>query len=155
MKRTVTAILLCLLALGCTKNSYYQVEDGRIVKDGVPQYFIGTNVWYAPQLAVTEPERLLKELDTLSALGVKNLRILATDENWEGLDFTLKELQKRDMCAVLYLNNAWEWTENCYSKYLEDAGEGRQPVPSVDGYPAFMNAMSGFAQSPKAVELYQ
>ena len=155
MKNTITAILLCLLAVGCTKSSYYQAEDGRIVKDGVPQYFIGTNVWYASTLATTEPDRLLKELDTLAALGVRNLRVLATDENWEGLDFTLKELQKRDMCAVLYLNNAWEWTEDCYSKYLEDAGEGKQPVPSVDGYVPYMNAMSKFAQSPKAVELYQ
>ena len=155
MKKTVFAVLICLLALGCTKNSFFRVEDGRIVKDGVPQYFIGTNVWYAPTLAVQNPERLIKELDTLAALGVKNLRILATDENWEGLDFTLKELGRRDMCAVLYLNNAWEWTEDCYSKYLEDAGAGKQPVPSVDGYPAFMHAMSGFAQNPKAVELYQ
>jgi mannan endo-1,4-beta-mannosidase len=36
----------------------------------------------------------------------------------EGLDFFLNELRKRNMDAVLYLTNNWEWSGGM-SKYLE------------------------------------
>lgn len=155
MRKIFLVFALAILAVGCAKTDYFKAEDGRIVKDGVPQYYIGTNVWYASALAVQDPDRLRRELDTLQALGLKNLRILATDENWKGMDLALKEMGKRGMSAVLFLNNAWEWSEDGYRKYLEDAGAGRQPFPKDDGYVAYMDAMSKFAQNEEAVRLYQ
>ena len=60
---------------------------------------------------------------------------------------------KRDMVAVLYLNNSWEWSGG-YGFYLEQAGAGRQPRPDEAGYPAFMEAMSKYATNEKAHQLF-
>lgn len=162
MKRTtfIKNALICLLSaiciFGCQHPSaFYSVEEGRIVLNGEPRYFIGTNVWYAPQLAVSDPARLGRELDALHGLGLDNLRILATDENFEGMDIVLRELQKRGMSAVLFLNNAWEWSPDGYRSWLEKAGAGHQPHPAVEGYGAYMSSMWAFASNPKAVELFQ
>ena len=135
------AVALLLIAAACTNQEFYHVEDCRIVYKDQPQYYIGTNVWYASRLALEDPERLVAELDTLKSLGMTNLRILATDENFEGLDIVFKELRAREMSAVLYLNNAWEWTDDCYISWLERAGAGKQPHPATDGYGAYMSAM--------------
>lgn len=45
------------------------------------------------------------------------------DRALDGLDFLMSELGKRDMQAVLYLTNAWEWSGG-YSQYLEWSGRG-------------------------------
>ena len=94
-------------------------------------------------------DRLRAELDSLKALGMTNLRVLVGadghpgvkskveptlqtepgvyDENvFVGLDRFLAELGRRDMSAVLYLNNSWEWSGG-YGQYLEWAGEGTPP----------------------------
>ena len=144
----------CILGCG-PKKSYWAVEEGRIVLDGEPRYFIGTNVWYAAQLALSDPGRLAAELDTLHALGLDNLRILATDENFAGMDIVLRELEQRGMSAVLFLNNAWEWSPDGYRSWLERAGAGPQPHPAVDGYGAYMASMYAFASNPRAVSLFQ
>ncbi|MBQ1280371.1 MAG: beta-mannosidase, partial [Bacteroidales bacterium] len=126
------------------------VKDGQFVKNGKPYYFIGTNMWYATILASEgeggNRERLARELDSLKALGIDNLRILVgadgdsslpckvepmlqtapgvyNDTLLRGLDYLLVEMGKRDMQAVLYLNNSWEWSGG-YSQYLTWAGYG-------------------------------
>ena len=81
------------------------------------------------------------------APGVYNDTILA------GLDYLLQEMGKRQMVAVLYLNNSWEWSGG-YGFYLEQAGEGKQPRPDDVGYPAFMQAMSKYATNEKAHQLF-
>ncbi len=153
-------ILILLLSAVCVIScrqipAFYAVEEGRIVRNGEPCYYIGTNVWYASELALSDLPRLRDELDALHELGLDNLRILATDENFEGMDIVLRELQKRDMSAVLFLNNAWEWSPDGYRSWLEKAGAGRQPHPAVEGYGVYMSSMWAFASNPKAVELFQ
>ena len=156
--KTLKTIILSLAALAAVScgagGDCCSVKDGRFVQNGSPLYYIGANVWYAPTLATTDPGRLCRELDYLKSLGVTNLRILATDENWEGYDIALNELQKRGMQAVMYLNNAWEWTPDAYFSYLEKAGAGKQPHPAVEGYTAYMSAMAQFACNPDAVALF-
>ena len=126
------------------------------------QYFIGTNFWYGAILG-SEGEggdraRLAEELDALNSIGVSNLRVLVggdgpdgiptrvsptlqkepgvyNDTIFRGLDFLLAEMGRRDMKAVLYLNNSWEWSGG-YGMYLEWAGAGKAVIPAVDGYPA-------------------
>ena len=45
-----------------------------------------------------------------------------------GLDYLLQQMGERGMKAVLYLNNAWEWSGG-YGFYLEHAGAGKaRPV---------------------------
>ena len=59
------------------------------------------------------------------APGVYNDTILA------GLDFLMQEMGKRQMVAVLYLNNSWEWSGG-YGFYLQHAGAGKAPRPNED-----------------------
>lgn len=130
-------------------------DGSRIMTDGKPTYFVGTNLWYAGRLSATEEgrTRLAAELDTLKSLGITNLRVLAVEgENLDNLEYALNQMEKRDMCAVLFLNNAWEWSYG-YADYLEAAGAGLQPRPSTDGYPAYMQAMGAFCTNEKAVAL--
>lgn len=136
-------------------EAFWSVSGGRFHKgaDVSPVYFLGTNMWYGPLLAsdtgAADMDRLRAELDSLKALGMTNLRVLVGadgaagvkskveptlqtapgvyDENvFVGLDRFLAELGKRDMSAVLYINNSWEWSGG-YGQYLEWAGEGTPP----------------------------
>ncbi|HWB94083.1 MAG TPA: cellulase family glycosylhydrolase, partial [Puia sp.] len=79
--------------------------------------------------------RVVRELDFLAAHGVRNLRILAGAEGsgaidgsyrvgpalqprkgifseaaLRGLDFVLSEMGRRNMKAVIYLSNNWDWS---------------------------------------------
>jgi mannan endo-1,4-beta-mannosidase len=122
---------------------FIKVQNIRFIKGGKPYFFLGTNFWYGAYLGSKanygNRERLIRELNQLSSLGVKNLRILAASENSEisnslkpaiilgpgkydealldGLDFLLSEMSKRGMHGVLFLNNFWEWSGGM-SQYL-------------------------------------
>lgn len=63
----------------------------------------------------------------------------------DGLDFLLAEMQRRNMKAVLYLTNSWEWSGG-YSQYLEWSGKGKAPVPSVDGWNTFTQYVAQFVE---------
>lgn len=65
----------------------------------------------------------------------------------------MAEMDKRNMVAVLYLNNSWEWSGG-YSYNLEEAGAGKAPQTDVEGYPAFMNFVSQFSTNTKAQQLF-
>lgn len=137
--------------------------------------FIGTNLWYAPILASDgegrDFQRLTNELDSLQSLGINNLRILAgaegsaglphhispvlqtapgqyNDTLLTGLDRFMVELERRDMKAVIYLTNAWEWSGG-YGSYLQWAGHGEAPVPGIDGYRQYVDHVSRFVLDPK------
>ena len=162
------------------KNDFVQVKDGHFVKNGKPYYYVGTNFWYGAILGSEgqggDRARLCRELDYMKQMGIDNLRILVgsdgqrgvttkveptlqiepgvyNDTILAGLDFLLMEMGKRDMVAVLYLNNAWEWSGG-YGFYLEHAGEGKAPRPNEDGYPAYMNFVAKYASCQKAHELF-
>lgn len=162
------------------KAKFVTVKNGHFLKDGKPYYYVGTNFWYGAILGSEgqggDRSRLVKELDYMKKIGIDNLRILVgsdgecgvttkveptlqvkpgvyNDTILAGLDFLLQEMGKRNMVAVLYLNNSWEWSGG-YGFYLEHAGEGKQPRPNEDGYPAFMKAMSKYATNKKAHQLF-
>ncbi len=175
-------IVIPLCSFGKTNiksDQYVRVENGEFyIKDKSYRY-IGTNFWYGPILASQgrggDRVRLAKELDKMQEIGINNLRILVggdgkeglashieptlqikpgvyNDTILEGLDYLLLELEKRHMKAVLYLNNAWEWSGG-FSTYLEWAGEGKAPIPSVDGWPAYMEYVKKFAMCDSAKEM--
>ena len=75
------------------------------------------------------------------------------EDLFEGLDYLLAEMVSRKMKAVLYLNNSWEWSGG-YSQYLEWAGRGKVPVPSVDGWEPFFNYVHLYAKDSLAHALF-
>jgi len=161
-------------------NSFVTVKDGHFERDGKPYYFVGTNFWYGAILASEgqggDRQRLGRELDAMKALGIDNLRILVgsdgergvktkveptlqlspgvyNDTILAGLDYLMMEMGKRNMVAVLYLNNSWEWSGG-YGYYLEQAGCGKAPRPNEAGYGPYMNFVSQFATNQRAHELF-
>lgn len=178
---TVLLFLLGACAPKPAEHSFIKVNaDGQFVRDGKPYYFVGTNFWYGAILGSEgeggNRERLHKELDFLKSIGINNLRVLvgADGENGiktrvepslqvapgvyndtilAGLDYFMNELRERDMTAVLYLNNSWEWSGG-YSVYLQWSGHGDAVVPVVDGWPAYMEYVKQFPQSDSAKALF-
>lgn len=165
-------------AFFCAEEGHFSPAEGFSGTD--PYYYIGTNLWYGAILGSEtqygDRQRLLSELDSLHSLGLDNLRVLVggdgpegipsqiepslqkeagvyDEDVFRGLDFLLAEMGKRKMSAVLYLNNAWEWSGG-YGRYLEWAGAGDAVLPSVDGWPAYMEFASGFVTNGKAKELF-
>ena len=159
---------------------FVRVENGHFMRGDKPYYYVGTNFWYGAILGSEgqggDRQRLVRELDEMKRMGIDNLRILVgadgergvktkveptlqvepgvyNDTILAGLDYLLMEMGKRDMVAVLYLNNSWEWSGG-YGFYLEHAGLGRQPRPDEVGYPAFMEAMAQYATNEKAHQLF-
>jgi len=161
-------------------SPFVRVEEGQFIRNGQPYTYIGTNFWYGPILASDgesgDYDRLVRELDTLKALGIENLRVLVggdgpdgvfsrieptlqkkpgvyDDTILTGLDRFLEEIGKRGMQAVLYLNNSWEWSGG-YGQYLEWATGEPALIPLKDGYPQFMHQMAKFSVNAEAQQLF-
>lgn len=160
-------------------TDYVRVADGEFMTGDSAYRYVGTNFWYGAILGSEgrggDRKRLARELDLLQQTGIDNLRVLVggdgeenvpshimpvlqtapgvyNDTILDGLDYLMAELEKRGMKAVLFLNNAWEWSGG-YGTYLEWAGAGKQPNPAIDGYPAYMNAMAQFVTNDSAKTL--
>lgn len=173
----VMAMAACSLS---AQTGFVKVKDGHFVRHGQPYYYVGTNFWYGAILGSEgqggDRKRLCRELDKMKSLGIDNLRILVgsdgkrgvktkveptlqeapgvyNDTILAGLDYLLMQMEKRNMVAVLYLNNSWEWSGG-YGYYLEQAGMGKAPRPNEDGYPAFMNFVAKYASCEKAHQLF-
>lgn len=183
MRSFLSALLFVVLLLGgcsLSDDRFVRVEDGEFVRAGKVLHFAGTNFWYGPIIASEgrggDRERLDRELDLLCGLGLKNLRILVgadgpegvaykvepvlqtapgvyNDTLLRGLDYLLAEMAERDMLAVLYFNNSWEWSGG-YGQYLEWAGDGKALLPSVDGYDAYVAHVSRFVRNDLAKKYY-
>ena len=162
------------------RSPFVRRSGTRFLLDGKPYRFVGANIWYAAWLGAEGPSgnraRLLRELDALAANGVTNLRILAGAEegplknsirpgfrgkasDWNpallaGLDWTLAELGKRGMKAVLYLTNVWEWSGGMSSYLWYETGTYIDMGDPAHPWPAFANAASRFYGNAGAVRRY-
>jgi mannan endo-1,4-beta-mannosidase len=155
---------------------FVTVEGAQFRLHGKPYRFVGTNLWYGAYLgsdgSTGDRARLLKELDQLKSIGVNNIRVLGLSEASElkravrpaitrqpgkydeallaGLDFCLAELAKRDMQAVIYVNNFWQWSGGMSQYVAWFTGE---PVvdPDVNGdWDGFMDNSARFYSTLKA-----
>lgn len=157
------------------------VEQGRLVRRGRPYMVAGANLWYGAWLGAPSAggrrARLARELDRLRALGINNLRVLAVSEKTamksavspavvqapgkydedllRGLDFLMAELGKRDMTAVLYLNNFWQWSGGM-TQYLNwfQGTPAHDPNASGD-YERFIGENPRFYTDARAQEEYR
>jgi mannan endo-1,4-beta-mannosidase len=145
-----------------------------------PYRYVGANMWYAAYLGADAPygnrARLQREFDRLSALGVTSVRLLGSSElsplknsvrptfrdrtshyNEEllgGLDFALAELGKRNMKAVIYLANFWEWSGGFMTYlYWTNGGHYINMNDPAHPWPEFADRSSDFYASAKAVAM--
>jgi mannan endo-1,4-beta-mannosidase len=181
-----TGLLLILAFAGCgnsQKYDYITVDDGIFRLAGEPYYFIGANYWYGAILGTGgrygDRERLLKELDEMKSIGITNLRVMVgpegpdnepfrvtpalqvapgeySEEMLYGLDFLLAEMGKRGMHAILFLNNAWDWSGG-FSQYLSWNGYGPIPNPNVppNTWPQFMSFSGRFNSCEPCISQFE
>ncbi len=134
---TAAALAPALPAVARPARPGFVAREGMaLTLDGRPYRFVGMNAWYFAWLGADadfgDRDRLARELDGLQADGVSNLRIAASAELspmknsvrpafrdqsttynetlMVGLDHAMAEIARRDMKAVLYLTNFWEWS---------------------------------------------
>ncbi|MFA7229575.1 MAG: cellulase family glycosylhydrolase, partial [Melioribacteraceae bacterium] len=169
-------------AMPINEPKFVRVNGTHFTIDGNPYYFAGTNLWYGCYLGAArgtgDRERLLRELDGLKDLGITNLRIMASSEDsymkktlrpviqpapgeynevlLEGLDFLLAEMGRREMHAVIFLNNYWEWSGG-FASYNRWFGDGRivDPYDSLQTWGDFMNFSAEFYRNEKANEHFK
>ena len=128
-------------------SPFVKVKGHQFFIGDKPYYFIGTNYWYGTLLGLETDkkrgvERLRKELDFLKANGVTNLRIMAgaegaglingvnrvgpplqteqgkfNEEILDALDLILFEMGKRNLKAIVFFSNNWEWSGG-FQQYL-------------------------------------
>jgi mannan endo-1,4-beta-mannosidase len=173
--------MTAVAAAPLTSSDRFVRVDGQQLRRGRRRYpVIGTNMWYAAWLGADRPygdrARLARELDRLRVLGLNNVRLLGAAETsplhgtvrptfrgaanrydlglLEGLDWALAELARRDMTAVIYTNNFWEWSGGmaAYLTYVNGGHfvEAVDPArPSTD----FPDFVAGFYDNPQALGL--
>lgn len=160
-------------------QSFVTVEGGRFMRNGREYNFLGTNFWYGMNLGYADPDRLVIELDSLQRLGINNLRVMAASEGaadapWcmhpavqtlpgvydenllVGLDRLLDEMRKRDMVAVMCLNNFWQWSGGM-AQYVSWANGGEAvpyPTPTGGDWDLYRRYTAQFYTSQGAITLY-
>jgi len=149
------------------------------VRHGRPLRHVGANAWYLAWLGadpVAGRARLGRELDRLKAMGVTNVRLLAGAEEGPlrasvtpgfinragqhnealltGLDHAMAELARRDMTAVLYLTNNWEWSGGMMTLLWYETGQYLDNNDPAHPWPAFPDTGSAFYANTGAVRRF-
>ncbi|MGY4385083.1 mannan endo-1,4-beta-mannosidase [Pedobacter sp. UYP24] len=183
---------LALICFACNSEQkvktvttgFVKVNKSAFEVDGKPYYYLGTNFWYGMNLgskgAGGNRTRLIRELDRLSGMSVRNLRVVAGSEGpdnepWrmlpslqtapgkynkdviEGLDFLLSEMKKRDMKAVMCLNDFWPWSGGMgqYLVWVGAADSIPYPPPHPNGdWGKYAEFTAKFYSNQKAVETF-
>ncbi len=170
-----------MISLFREQDDFIRVRGSQFLHNGKPYYYAGANVWYGCYIGspgeTGDRPRLLRELDSLKANGIVNLRILAASEEpyikgsvkpviqrspgvldeslLQGLDFLLAEMAKRHMHAVLFLNNYWEWSGGMVVYNVWSGKEAVDPSDTTKGWGAFMEFSATFYANRKADSLYR
>jgi len=162
-------------------NDFIRIRGTHFIHNGKTYYFTGANLWYGCYIGspgeTGNRARLIRELDTLQKYGITNLRLLAASEEsyihrsikpaiqhapgvtddslLQGLDFVLDEMAKRQMHAVLYLNNYWEWSGGMAQYMVWATGaDVADPEDRKKGYSGFMDFSAQFYSTPRAIQLF-
>ena len=144
---TVLLIAVFVYNLAAVPAGFVSVKGHVLYRNKAAYSFVGANYWYGGLLGLEKDKnrgvlRLRRELDFLKANGVMNLRLLAGAEGsgvmngvtrvgpplqplpgefdekvLDGLDLVLFEMGKRNMTAVIFLSNNWEWSGG-FQQYL-------------------------------------
>ena len=170
-----------LISIFREQDEFITVHGDRFYHGDQPYYFAGANMWYGAYLgspgSTGDRERLKRELDALHKLGVDNLRILAAselsvsrrsvkpafqpspgivdDSLLAGLDFLLAEMAERDMHAVMYLNNYWEWSGGFTQYNIWTGGPVVDPDTTGHTWDQYMDYAATFYANQAAQELFR
>ncbi len=159
-------------------EQFVSVDGKQLMLGGQPYYFVGSNFWYGAYLGATKDgrKRLVKELDDLNALGITNLRVLAGSEASQllmsvspaviqapgkynetllrGLDFLLDEMAKRNMKAVLFFSNFWQWSGGMAQYVAWDRNETPHDPDLQGDWNGFMQYSAQFYLSDRTKAWY-
>ena len=163
-------------------DDFIRVQGAQLMLRGSPYRFTGTNMWFGAYLGAAGPTgqraRLCRELDLLRAHSITNYRIMASSESSVlpaavrppilvtpdeadedllcGLDFLLAALAERDMHAVLYLTNFWDWSGGMSSYKAWAAGGAVPASPGHNGsWESLVEYTASFYADVRANELYR
>jgi mannan endo-1,4-beta-mannosidase len=167
-----------MTAQSLEKVSFVKTEKGEFILDNKTYTYVGANYWYAAFVAMDQKgkERIVRELDFLQDAGIENLRLMASGEgpssepyritptlqetvgSWNedvliGLDFVLAEMGKRNMKAVLCLNNFFYWSGGMAQYVSWFTGE-KIPYPDTHSWDEYMRFSARFYTLPRAKNLY-
>ncbi|ORX52304.1 glycoside hydrolase, partial [Hesseltinella vesiculosa] len=159
---------------------FVTVKNGGFVRHGKKYVVHGANYWQGMNLASTQGgdrARLEKELDQMAAMGINHLRIMAGSEGpdtepermrpslmpepgqyneaiFQGLDYLLDAMAKRDMTATMVLNNFWHWSGGL-SQYVAWVTHTVPPYPTRDPatFPVFVKYAQRFYLDETVQEL--
>lgn len=184
LSKSFTFSLLIFLLAGCQNprqtSQFVEVDGIHFILNGETYQFAGTNFWYGAYLGMEgeegNRERLKKELDFLVEHGITNLRVLGASEESEfdnslepvfiskegtynedllvGLDYLLAEMDKREMKAVIFLNNYWEWSGGM-STYINRFSEEKIVDPAKGDWETYMRDAARFYQIEEAQKAFR
>src|SRR6187551_249078 len=163
------------------QTPFVTVKGRHFLLGGQPYYYAGANLWYGMYLGspgkTGNRARLTRELDQLAAQGIMNLRVLAISETstlkravtpavlqgpeqidetlWQGLDFMLAEMAKRDMKAVLYLNNFWQWSGGMATYTSWSTGKVAADPDVTGDWNTHINTSASFYRDAKAQAAFE
>ncbi len=164
--------------------AFVEVKNMRFERHGKPYYFLGTNFWQGMNLGAPAPigdrALLLRELDKMKSVGIKQLRIMALSEGpdaspyrvvpavqtspgvyneklLQGLDYLLIQMKKRGMTAVMCLNNFWPWSGGMgqWVAWAEGSSIPYPPPHPNGSWDVYQEYASHFYLLPKAMEANQ
>lgn len=180
----ILVLWLASIGVGLGQHGFVKVDGTQFEIDGKTYHYIGANFWQAMNLAskgaTGKRDQLLLELDNLENMGVTNLRIMAGTEGpntspyrvvpamqvapgeydqdlLDGLDFVLSEMSKRNMKAVMCLNNFWHWSGGMgqYLLWANEADSIPYPPPHPNGtWGGYQRFTAKFYSSKKATKLF-
>ncbi|QNN65148.1 mannanase [Sphingomonas rhizophila] len=179
---TAAALASCAIPVGAPVARPFVGRSGTaLTLDGRRYRYVGTNMWYAAYLgaeaAYGDRGRLQRELDRIAVLGLTNIRLLGSSEDsplknsvtptfrdrtsaysetlLKGLDFTLAEMGKRGLRAVIYLTNFWEWSGGMMTYlYWNNGGRFINMNDPAHPWPEFADMSSQFYANRQAVAQY-
>jgi mannan endo-1,4-beta-mannosidase len=163
------------------QSGFVTVKGKHFLLDGKPYYYAGANLWYGAYLGspgkTGDRARLGRELDQLASQGVLNLRVLAISEAsplrravtpavvlgpehldetlWQGLDYLLDEMARRDMKAVLYVNNFWQWSGGMAQYVSWSTGKQVADPDVTHDWNTYMTVAASFYRDAKAQEAFR
>jgi mannan endo-1,4-beta-mannosidase len=162
---------------GSSADRFMRARGMRFTAGRMPYRIVGTNMWYAAYLGAGNLDRLKRELDRVAALGINNVRILGSSELsplknsvrptfrnrtrhfnetlLRGLDHALAEMGRRQISAVIYLTNFWEWSGGMMTYlYWTNGGRYVNMNDPAHPWPEFPDMSSEFYGHAAAVSMF-